>query len=155
MATHERIGFAALAIAAALLSSCAQWQELQQIGEPTPEQRAEKLETMLSAAGFNMLAADTPAKQQQVQSLPPRKVSYYVDQKSGKIFYWMADPEFCHCLYHGSDQAYQNYQRIKLQEKFAQKEQQTAQDSLAAAQMEQMDMAYPFGPFWAEPVFVY
>jgi hypothetical protein len=145
----------ALLLTSSWLSACAQWQELQQIGAPTPQQRAEKLETMLAAAGFKMLAADTPQKQNQLQSLPPLKLSYYVDQKSGKILYWMADPEFCHCLYHGSEQAYQNYQRLKLSERFAQQQQEVAEDSLAAAQMEQMDMAYPFGPFWAEPVLVY
>ncbi len=145
----------ALLLISAWLSACTQWQELQQIGAPTPQQRAERLETMLAAAGFKMLAADTSEKQNQLQSLPPLKLSYYIDQKSGKIFYWMADPEFCHCLYHGSEQAYQSYQRLKLNQQFAQQEREVAEDSLAAAQMEQMDMAYPFGPVWAEPVFLY
>jgi hypothetical protein len=112
------------------------------------------MESMLSAAGFQMLAADSPEKRQQLESLPPMKLSYYIG-KNGRIYYWMADPNFCRCLYHGNEQAYQNYQRLKLQQQFERKQQEIAEDSLAAAQMEQMEMMNPFGFAWYEPVFAY
>ncbi|MGA8644552.1 MAG: hypothetical protein WB650_21810, partial [Candidatus Binatus sp.] len=61
---------------------------------PTPEQQAEQLEPMLAAAGFRMLPADTPERQQQLESLLPLQVLYYVG-KTGTLHYYMADPSYC------------------------------------------------------------
>ena len=41
---------------------------------------------MLSAAGFRMLPADTPQRQQQLSSLLPMQVNYYVG-KTGNLHY--------------------------------------------------------------------
>ena len=51
---------------------------------PTPEQQAEQIEPMLSAAGFRMLPADTPERQQQLSSLVPMQVDYYLG-KTGTL----------------------------------------------------------------------
>jgi hypothetical protein len=133
--------------------------ELNDVGKPTPEQKAAQIEPMLAAAGFVMLPADTPKRQQQITNLPPLQISYYVG-KTGKLHYWMADPNYCKCLYLGSEQAYQRYEQMRLQEKWEQKEDETARTSLEAAQEEQMDAQIEeFNPYgglgWVGPGFYY
>ncbi len=114
---------------------------------PTPEQQAEQLEPMLSAAGFRMLPADTPQRQQQLQSLAPLQVSYYVG-KTGNLHYYMADPDYCKCMYIGSEQDYQKYEKLKLNEQFQAKEGEISRQNLEAQQMEEMDMqAEMFNPY--------
>ncbi len=133
-----------LATAALSIVGCA---SLSKIGKPTPQERAQQLEPMLSAAGFAMLPADTPARMDQLSTLPPLTVSYYVG-RTGKLHYWMADPKFCKCLYLGNEQAYQRYEQMRMQEKFEQKENESAEDNLAAAQEEEMDMQMEmFNPY--------
>ncbi len=88
---------------------------------PTPEQQAEQLEPMLAAAGFRMLPADTPERQQQLASLLPMQVLYYVG-KTGKLHYYMADPSYCKCMYIGSEENYQQYEKMKLNQQFQAKE---------------------------------
>lgn len=114
---------------------------------PTPIQKADNLEPMLSAAGFHVLPADTAEKQQQLESLLPLKVQYYVG-KSGALHYWMADPYNCRCMYIGSEQAYQKYEQIKLNEHWEQEESRVAEESVAAQQEEEMNMQMEmFNPY--------
>ncbi|MGB6090464.1 MAG: hypothetical protein WBG26_13265, partial [Candidatus Binataceae bacterium] len=79
-ASHLSIVF----ILALLLGGCA---ALSQSEKPTPQQQSQQLEPMLAAAGFAMLPADTPQRQEQLSTLPPLTVSYYVGRK-GKLHYW-------------------------------------------------------------------
>jgi hypothetical protein len=141
---------ALIAITFAACSGSSLGQDISKInnaGKPTPEQKAAQMEPMLSAAGFVMLPATTPERQQQIANLPPLEVSYYVG-KTGKMHYWMADPQYCKCLYLGSEQAYQRYEQMSLQYKWEQKEDQTARTSLEAAQEEQMDaQVEEFNPY--------
>jgi hypothetical protein len=114
---------------------------------PTPAQTAQNLEPMLEAAGFVKLPADTPERQQQLASLEPFKLDYYVG-KTGKLHYWMADPEVCHCLFHGDDQAYQRYEQMKAEGQFAAKESPYARESAETYQREQMDLQLEeFNPY--------
>ena len=106
---------------------------------PTPAQQAEQIEPMLSAAGFRMLPADTPERQQQLNSLLPFQVQYYVG-KTGKLHYWMADPDYCKCMYIGTEENYQEYQKLKLNQQFEAKEGEISRQNLEAQQMEDMDM---------------
>ena len=106
---------------------------------PTPEQQAEQIEPMLSAAGFRMLPADTPERQKQLESLLPLQVLYYVG-KTGNLHYYMADPFYCKCMYIGTEEAYQKYEQEKLNEQLASKEGEISQQNLEAQQMEQMDL---------------
>ena len=106
---------------------------------PTPEQQAEQLEPMLAAAGFRMLPADTPERQQKLQSLVPLQVLYYVG-KTGKLHYYMADPFYCKCMYVGSEENYQQYERMKLNQQLVAKEGEVSRQQLEAQQMEDMDM---------------
>jgi len=106
---------------------------------PTPEQQAEQIEPMLSAAGFRMLPADTPERQQQLESLLSLQVQYYIG-KTGNLHYWMADPDYCKCMYIGTEEDYQKYEKLKLDEQFQAKEGEISQQTLEAQQLEEMDM---------------
>jgi len=110
-------------------------------------QRAQRIEPLLSAAGFHMQPADTAAKQQALQGLTPLKVRFY--PYNGKMHYWFADPVYCDCLFVGNEKAYQQYEQIRLQQQAVQTERQTAEINEEAAQQEQMD----FGVWPGEPFF--
>src|SRR5271156_1328371 len=84
------------------VAGCSDIKKINDMGKPTPEQVAAQMEPMLTAAGFVMLPADTPQREQQIANLPPLQVSYYVG-KTGKLHYWMADPNYCKCMYLGSE----------------------------------------------------
>lgn len=133
-----RVFAAAIAIAG-LLAGCSLLQE-------TPQQRAERIEPMLAAAGFHILAVDTPARQAEAQRLTPLKVRYYFD--NGKPRYWFNDPVNCHCVYVGNEKNYQQYEQIRLQQRAAQEEAETAQMNEEAVQQEQMNMMLWPGPFF-------
>ena len=86
--------------------------------QETPQQRAERIEPMLAAAGFHMLPADTPERIAETQRLTPLKLRYYID--NGKPRYWFNDPVNCHCVYVGGEKNYQQYERIRLSQQAAQ-----------------------------------
>ena len=122
---------------------------------PTPQEQAAKMEPMLSAAGFTMLPADTPESQAKLSSLLPVQVQYYIGKK-GRLHYYMADPYYCRCMYIGSEQAYQQYEKIKLNEQFEQQEGEISRENLEERQMEEMDlqeeMFNPYGMSLAGPM---
>src|SRR5579863_10241941 len=122
---------------------------------PTPEEQAAKIEPMLSAAGFTMLPAQTPDSQAKLTSLLPLQVQYYIGKK-GRLHYYMADPYYCRCMYIGSEQAYQQYEKIKLNEQFEQQEGEISRQNLEERQMEEMDlqeeMFNPYGMSLAGPM---
>ena len=113
--------------------------------QETPQQRAQRIEPMLSAAGFHMLPADTPERVAETQRLTPLKVRYYID--NGKPHYWFNDPVKCHCVYVGGEKNYQQYERIRLSQQAAQQEAEAAQMNEEAAEQEQMNMMLWPGPF--------
>jgi hypothetical protein len=152
-----------LLLIAGLVAACSSVgsdiQKLDSEGKPTPEQKAAQLEPMLSAAGFVMLPADTEKRQQQIANLPPLEVSYYVG-RTGKLHYWMVDPNYCKCMYLGSEQAYQRYEQMRLQQNWQQQENETARTDLQAEQQEawdaQIEEFNPYGGMgWAGPGFYY
>ncbi len=114
-----RLGGGALLLALAMLAAgCA---------SPVPD-----TESMLAAAGFQMRLADTPQKQAQLTALPPQRL---LMQQFGKgdhrvIGYLYADPEFCHCVYVGTERAFQAFQQMAFQRRIA-------DDQLMAAEMNQ------------------
>lgn len=113
------------------------------LGQPTPGQRAQYVEPMLSAAGFRMVPADSPEKKQHLSTLPALKVNYYVG-KDGNLRYWFADPKYCQCLYLGDAAAYQKYENLRVQAREAHQEQEAAQENYEASQQMQMNMMDPF-----------
>ncbi len=112
--------------------------------QPTPEQRAEYLEPMLSAAGFRVISAQDPSKLQTLNSLPALRVNYYFD-KNGEPHYWFADPYVCKCLYLGDQTAYQHYENLRLQARIARQQEEAAEENMEASQNMQMEMMSPFG----------
>jgi hypothetical protein len=144
-----------IAAFSAALGGCGSVSNSLEPQPPTPEQQAEQLEPMLSAAGFRMLPADTPERQQQLATLVPLDVNYYVG-KTGTLHYYMADPSYCKCMYIGSEENYQKYEKMKLNEQFQAKEGEVSQENLEAQQMEDMDlqeeMFNPYGMSLAGPM---
>jgi hypothetical protein len=119
----------------ALVAGCASTQE-------TPTQHAQRVAPWLSAAGFHALPADTPARQQQLQSLTPLQMRFF--PHNGKMHYWYADPYYCNCIYSGGEKAYDSYQRIKLTAQLANQNQMTAEMNDQAASEEYMNaMSWP------------
>jgi hypothetical protein len=113
----------------------------------TPQERAQRIEPMLSAAGFHMHPADTPERQENLKTMTPLKVNYYV--RNGKPHYWFADPVVCQCIYVGTEKNYQQYEQIKLQQQMVQREEEAAQMNESAAQQEEMNvMLWPGDPFF-------
>src|SRR5260370_16966391 len=89
-ATVSIVLFALVAAFSAALLGCG---SIKSPPSPTPEQQAEEVEPMLSAAGFRMLPADTPELQQQLASLVPLTFDYYIG-KTGTLPHSMPDPAF-------------------------------------------------------------
>lgn len=113
----------------------------------TSEHRAQRLEPILSEAGFHIMSADTPARADELNGMTPLKIRYF--SQGGKTHYWFADPVVCHCLFVGNEKAYQRYQQIKIQE-FRQR--QAAVTSLLnedAVEQEQLNMTmWPVTPYF-------
>jgi hypothetical protein len=129
---------AAVLLMAVLIAACSAFQE-------TPAQKAQRIEPVLSAAGFHMVTADNPKKQEVFASMPPLTMHYYV-AKDGKPRYWFADPYECNCVYEGDAKAYQRYQNLRLQQKLVKEEEQAAELNQDAAM--QMNMYDPlFFPY--------
>ena len=94
-------------------------------------------EQTLSAAGFQVKLADTPAKLAQLQGLPQRKL--VPQQQNGAIRYVYVDAQYCQCVYAGTETNYQEYQKLALQR-------QLALEEVSAAQMDTMDWGM-WGPW--------
>lgn len=115
----------------------------------TPQQRAMEVEPMLTAAGFQTLSPQEPARQQQLASLPALKLNYYTST-DGQQRYWFADPNYCHCLYVGDAGAYQRYENLRLQNQqleSAQQMQVQQQMQMQQYQMQQYQQQQQMGPF--------
>jgi hypothetical protein len=113
----------------------------------TPQQRARRLEPLLSAAGFHMAPADTPQRQQELASHTPLKMRYYF--ANGRPHYWFADPYLCDCVFVGREAEYQKYQQLKLQQQMVGQEQAAAAMNENAAEAEQFNwMMWPPSPYF-------
>jgi hypothetical protein len=121
------------------LSGCSSILPQPPTAEQKAEQKAEQIEPMLTAAGFRMLPADTPERQQRLATLAPLEVNYYIG-KTGTLHYYMADPDYCKCMYIGSEENYQKYDKLKLDQQFEAKEGVISRENLEAQQMEDMDL---------------
>jgi len=69
-------------------------------------------ENMLSAAGFQMVPANTPQTQAHLKSLPADKIT--TAQRDGKMYYTFPDPK-SNVLYVGQEPQYQRYQKMRLE----------------------------------------
>ena len=114
--------------------------------QETPQQRAARIEPMLSAAGFHVNAADTPEKYDALSKLTPFNLKFY--PHNGKLHYWFADPLDCRCIFIGTQQNYDNYQQIRMSQQAAQEQEEAARMNEDAAQQEQMNFM-----MWPDPYF--
>ncbi len=87
---------------------------------------------LLSAAGFKLVPADTPEKQQLLATLPPDKLTLIVWK--GKQFYVEPASGSQDQAYVGTPAEYQAYQQLRLAK-------QMSNDNLMAAQLNQDSMS--------------
>ena len=91
----------------------------------TQQQRVERREDLLSAAGFVVRPANTPERQAMLHRLPAHT---FVQRVNGDVVHYVyADPLVCGCLYVGTQQAYNQYKANQLQQNLADEQQMTAQ----------------------------
>ena len=81
-------------------------------------------ENLLSAAGFRIVIANSPQRQEQLKALPPDKVTLV--QRNGRNYYVYADPAN-NQVFVGTPSQYHKYQQLRLASNLAQDELQTAQ----------------------------
>ena len=84
-------------------------------------------ERILAAAGFQMQFADTPAQREQIKKLPQRKVAHV--KRDGKLAFVYADSKYCKCMYVGTEQQYQRFQRLRLEKDIAEEQSIAAEDA--------------------------
>jgi hypothetical protein len=106
----------------------------------TPQQRVNNKEDMMSAAGFKVLPANTPARQSALATLPPHK--FVREVKNGQVRYAYADPTICNCLYVGDQAAYGRFRQNVFDKKIANEQVMAANDYAMAS--------YDWGP-WGGP----
>lgn len=92
------------------------------------KQDTKSTEQLLSAAGFTIRPADTPDKLASLQAMKQRKVVRR-ETKDGQLQFLYADAAVCRCLYVGDEQAYQQYQKLAVQQQIAFANQQAALDA--------------------------
>jgi hypothetical protein len=127
----------------ALVCSCSAINPIIASSSPqTAQEQAQEIEPMLDTAGFQSLPASSPEQKNRLKALPSMKLGYYLDQH-GAANYWLADPDYCGCLFHGDEAAYERYQLL-------QKDNQTAKNDRQALQAQRYQQ--PFGP-WGPPGF--
>ena len=102
-------------------------------------------ESTLSAAGFRQVPAKSAAELSQISSLPPRQLSYYID--NGRFRYRFADPEFCRCVFEGDQAAYQNYERLRTAAEKERSDRQAGQIRREADQQTALDSVNDLNPF--------
>jgi hypothetical protein len=118
------------------------------IGSQSPPQTgrdaAQEIEPMLETAGFQSLPASNPEQKNRLKSLPSMRLGYYVDGH-GATNYWLADPDYCGCLFHGDEAAYKRYQLLE-------KDYQTAENDRQALQAQRYGgSSGPLGPTGLAP----
>lgn len=92
------------------------------------KQDTEDTEQLLSASGFNIKPANTPDKLASLQVMKQHKVVRR-ELNNGQLRFLYADATVCRCLYVGDEQAYQQYQKLAVQQENALMDQQAALDS--------------------------
>lgn len=101
-------------------------------------------ERLLAAAGFQMRLADSAERQAQLEALTQRKLVTH--NKDGKLRYVYADAKYCKCVYVGTEEAYQRYERFALKQRIANSQLQAAQMNADASM--NWGMWGPWGPWY-------
>jgi hypothetical protein len=93
-------------------------------GCATTQSNVQNKESMLLGSGFKTITPRTAAQQQKLQKLPPDKVTMV--QKKGKTYYIFPDPAQ-NRAYVGGPKEYQAYQQLRITNKLAQENLETAE----------------------------
>jgi hypothetical protein len=134
-----RNGYAWLVALLAVLCGCTAVNPMTAQSLPqTAQEQAREIEPMLDTAGFQSLHASNPEQENRLKALPAMKLGYYLDQH-GAANYWLADPDYCGCLFHGDEAAYERYRLLK-------KDNQTAENDRQALQAQRHQPFGPWGP---------
>ena len=96
-----RLVYSAAALAIFSLAGCAALER----------QQAADAETLLQAAGFQALPADSPALAQDLKDLRPRQL--FARTLNGATRYVFADPYNCRCFYIGGEKQYAELQQLR------------------------------------------
>ncbi len=94
-------------------------------------QEAKSTEQLLVAADFQVRYADSPQKLAKLETLTQRKLVAH--PSDGGVRYVYADAAGCKCVYAGDEQAYQQYQKMAVNEKIANEQVMTARMNQDAA----------------------
>jgi hypothetical protein len=87
--------------------------------QPPGPQATSKTDLLL-AAGFQQVFPSTPELKARLQAMPQRQI--FMASKGRKVFYVYADASGCGCLYTGSPEQYQAYQKLAAQARLAAEE---------------------------------
>ena len=136
-------GFLGLAMPIAFALAIVGCATVQPLTGQTSAPATQNIAPMMQEAGFTPLPATTPAETERLKQLPADKLGYYVDQ-GGAANYWLADPDQCHCIYHGDTSAYLRYEDIELRDELAD-EQNNQRNAYIAQSRPQVPVA-GFGP---------
>ena len=104
------------------------------------QRRTLQTERTLSAAGFQMRLADTPARMTQLQALPQRQL--FTRESDDKPYYIYADAEDCKCIYVGTEKAYQNFQKLAIEQDIAEEQAMAYENAI------DVGVWGPWGPWW-------
>src|SRR5271156_329521 len=140
----SRLIFYVAALMAALIGACASVTGTPYGITQTPEQKAAQVVPMLQTAGLDRLTPTTPSQIDELKSLPPLKLGYYID-KEGEANYWMADPDYCKCIMHGDEAAYQRYENLKLENETAEQDRRAMEAQQGQQMMGPPGMGMGFG----------
>ncbi|HTY56712.1 MAG TPA: hypothetical protein VMB26_16020 [Candidatus Binataceae bacterium] len=102
-------------------------------------------ESTLLAAGFRQLPANSGDELKQLKSLPPQQISYTIT--NGAVVYRFADPDYCRCIYVGSDKAYQAYEQLTAANESEKTDKGIAVIRRQATQQEALDSVNDLNPF--------
>ena len=89
-------------------------------------------ERTLAAAGFQMKFADDSGKLSNAGQIQPQR-TLVTQSLDGEARFVYADAEFCKCVYVGTPRAYQQYQKLAIQQQISQARLSAAQAQASAA----------------------
>ena len=105
------------------------------------EMRAHRIESLLTQAGFHQHPADTPERDANLKSMTP--LHLYSDTINGRTHFWFPDPDYCHCLYIGNEEAFGRLQQLREEQN--QEDQQAVEQTLEDTAVNS-GMIYPLWP---------
>lgn len=114
----------------------------------TDHQDVMETERRLSAAGFQMKLANTPEKMAHLNRLGQRRLVPM--ELDGSTVFIYADGVSCKCVFVGSQENYQEYQRLSIQKNVVDEQRATAREMNMAVTNQQMN--WDLWGAWPRPI---